>query len=217
MNQLPRRLLQLRAGVLRRFATASTSSAAVKWDSRLPYKPLRPIVYTQGKYVVFNQETKGIRQMPYEIKEAAMQGTIGVVIFGLMSNVWSFLSPVVSIFLANFAFQSLRYMLHAVNKIELLEGGQKVRLGLKRGGSMVVDIAAIKKAEDEGILMTTYAEPFMFPIDVAGKSRFPTRYYIYGQGFEAMKNGELFRAIVNGKYIADGSMPKPAAKSLPKH
>ena len=40
----------------------------------------------------------------------------------------------------------------------------------------------------------------MFPIEVTsgGKSEL---YYIYGAGQDAIKNGELFRAVINGQAI----------------
>jgi hypothetical protein len=46
-------------------------------------------------------------------------------------------------------------------------------------------------------LVQTFEEGFLFPIEVGAGSR----YYIYGQGQDAIKNGELFRAVVNGQAI----------------
>ena len=44
--------------------------------------------------------------------------------------------------------------------------------------------------------MQTFEEGFLFPIEVSNN-----RYYIYGSGQEAIKNGELFRAVINGQAI----------------
>ena len=45
--------------------------------------------------------------------------------------------------------------------------------------------------------MQTFEEGFLFPIEVSNNHR----YYIYGSGQEAIKNGELFRAVINGQAI----------------
>ena len=65
------------------------------------------------------------------------------------------------------------------------------------GGSAIWDIKNIRKEKDEKVLVETLAEPFMFPINVKGKGT----YYLYGHGQRAIKDGELFRAIINGKSI----------------
>ena len=58
---------------------------------------------------------------------------------------------------------------------------------------MTVPIKDIKKNQHERALVETFEEGTMFPISV-GQST----YYIRGQGQEAIKNGEVFRAILNG-------------------
>ena len=41
----------------------------------------------------------------------------------------------------------------------------------------------------------------MFPIEVQEANAKQSQYYIYGAGQDAIKNGELFRAIINGQAI----------------
>ena len=85
--------------------------------------------------------------------------------------------------------------------MELLECGTKVELKLKNGMSpFTVDINSIYKKRDEKDLVTTFAEPFMFPVEIRGKGT----YYFNGHGHRAIRDGELFRAIINGKNINFG-------------
>ena len=53
------------------------------------------------------------------------------------------------------------------------------------------------KKSNEKELVQTFEEGFMFPIEVANTQK----YYIYGRSHEAVKNGEIFRAIINGQAI----------------
>ena len=54
----------------------------------------------------------------------------------------------------------------------------------------------IQKLQHERSLVETFEESTMFPIKVQNKT-----YYLNGPGQEAVKNGEVFRAIVNGQSI----------------
>ena len=192
-------LLARFACVRRTFSTPLQTQPRItdaEWEARRPYQLTRHIEYTKGAYVVFEQDLKGVRQMPHEIKETSMKNTIGVILFGVLSFIHPYLSVPIPLFILNMVIRSLRYTLAAIYKIELLEGGQQVRLTKKTGGSFVVDVAAITKKEDERTLMKTYMEPYLFPIEVNNKL-----YYIYGRNFEPIRNGEAFRAIINGKPI----------------
>ena len=101
----------------------------------------------------------------------------------------------------NFAKNSYNYLGNAVTKIELIEGGQKVDLTFKSGTKETVAINDIQKAKDEKILVETFEEPYLFPLDIQGKGDDAWRVYVYGHGQEAVKNGEVFRAIINGLNI----------------
>lgn len=61
---------------------------------------------------------------------------------------------------------------------------------------MRVPVKDIMKKQLEKELVQTFEEGFMFPVEVQGK-----QYYVYGTGQDAVKNGELFRAIINGQAI----------------
>ena len=89
-------------------------------------------------------------------------------------------------------------MSNAVTKIDLLDDGKRVNLHFSRWGdrTLTVNIRDIKKQVHEKTLLETYEESTMFPVKV-GKNV----YYINGSGQEAIKNGELFRAIINGQSI----------------
>ena len=89
-------------------------------------------------------------------------------------------------------------MSHAVTKIELLDDGKRVNLHFGRvgGSTQTVDISQIKKLAHERTLVETFEESSMFPIEVNNKT-----FYINGNGQEAVKNGEVFRAILNGQCI----------------
>ncbi len=181
-----------------------------RWQAGIPYTLTRPIEYTKGMYVVFQQNLEGVRQMPHEIKETAVKNTLGVATFGLLSFAHPILSVPIPFFVLNMFIRSLRYMLRAVNKIELLEGGHTVRLTKRTGRSFEVPITSIRKKEDEATLMKTYLEPYLFPIEVMNSENQYSTYYIYGRNFEPIVNGEAFRAIINGKPILN-----PTSSSSP--
>ena len=86
-------------------------------------------------------------------------------------------------------------MSNAVTRIDLLDDGKRVNLHFSRWGdrTLTVNIRDIKKQVHEKTLLETYEESTMFPVKVGDKL-----YYINGSGQEAIKNGELFRAIING-------------------
>eukprot|EP00343_Euplotes_focardii_P002865 CAMPEP_0205805818 /NCGR_PEP_ID=MMETSP0205-20121125/9150_1 /ASSEMBLY_ACC=CAM_ASM_000278 /TAXON_ID=36767 /ORGANISM="Euplotes focardii, Strain TN1" /LENGTH=65 /DNA_ID=CAMNT_0053077633 /DNA_START=465 /DNA_END=659 /DNA_ORIENTATION=- len=63
------------------------------------------------------------------------------------------------------------------------------------GGTQTWDIKDISKNIDEKALVETFEEPFLFPITVKGKGTF----YLLGHGHGAIKDGEIFRAIINGR------------------
>ncbi len=60
------------------------------------------------------------------------------------------------------------------------------------------DIKDIYKTKDEKELVTTFVEPFMFSFKVKNNDE----YFFMGHGHRAIKDGEIFRAVINGKNIA---------------
>ena len=69
-------------------------------------------------------------------------------------------------------------------------------LGRYSGKVITVDIKDVHKLQHEKALVETFEESTMFPIKVGKQT-----YYLNGPGQEAIKNGEVFRAIVNGQSI----------------
>ena len=93
-------------------------------------------------------------------------------------------------------------MWDAIVEINLLKGGTHVELVFKRGAKRIVEINRIVKEKEEEELMETWAEGFLFPVKVDGK-----RAFVYACEWDAVKNGELFRAVVNAASINDLKVP----------
>ena len=89
-------------------------------------------------------------------------------------------------------------MSNAVTRIDLHDDGKTVDFTFGRAQGKVVKVAIkdIQKIIPMRNLVETFEESTMYPINV-GKNT----YYLNGPGQEAIKNGELFRAIVNGQHI----------------
>ena len=139
--------------------------------------------------------------MPFEVKEAAIKnglGLIGVNMLSVMMTIDGLYSAMSMFFVLNYGYKCWQLMGNAVTKIELKDDGKKVNLHFGRFGGQVVttDISAVEKLKHEKALVETYEESFLFPIKVGSKT-----YYIHGHGQESIKNGEVFRAIVNGENI----------------
>ena len=150
---------------------------------------------------VFDSETAERKFVPFEIKEAGIKagvGLIGVNMLSLMMTIDGAYSAISAAFILNYGYTCWKFMGNAVTKIELLDDGKKVNLHFGKWGGKVttVDISSVKKLKSEKALVETYEESFLFPIQVKDAT-----YYIHGYGQESIKNGEVFRAIVNGENI----------------
>ena len=84
------------------------------------------------------------------------------------------------------------YYSSSLHKIELHRDGKTVTFHSKYG-SFTANIKDVEKQRHEKSLVETYEEPYLFPIRIEKDV-----YFLHGQGHEAVKNGELFRAIING-------------------
>ena len=125
-------------------------------------------------------------------------GVIGMVIIDYLCNAGpTFYSVGTLYFGLNWMYRVYGYLGHAITRIDLQDDGTTVTVTFKTGGSVDLNIKDIMKSEHEKELVQTFEEGFLFPIDVANKKK----YYIYGAGQEAIKNGEIFRAIINGQSI----------------
>ena len=88
-------------------------------------------------------------------------------------------------------------MSNAVTRIDLHNNGKQVTMHLgKVGKQQTVNISDIQKLESEKSFVETFEESSLYPIRVGTKT-----FYIHGPGQEAIKNGELFRAVVNGQSV----------------
>lgn len=190
------------------------------------FTPSKSLDFANGVHTVFEysepkpDESGFIKlpQVPYEIKEHALKGlvyTFFLTIVGRLGgigniNVYSY-SYFPFIPAAVFTYHYLHplwYMYNAIIKIELLEGGEKLRLHFKYQSSREVKISQIIKKKEENFLVETYTEPFLYPIEVnyteeVGKYslRSHRKFYLYGDSHKCIKNGEVLRAILNNQNI----------------
>jgi hypothetical protein len=61
-----------------------------------------------------------------------------------------------------------------------------------------VNISNLIKQKDEKVLVETLSEAFMFPVKNTATGE---TYHFLGEGQQAIKDGEVFRAIINGKNL----------------
>ena len=141
------------------------------------------------------------RFVPWEVKESTFKNAMGIVGVNMVSMIYP-LGPLYMLANASFSFNYVltvtRLMSNAVTKVDLNDDGKSVSLtfGRTQGKVVTVQIKDIQKQAHERTLVETFEESSMFPIKV-GKST----YYLNGPGQEAIKNGEVFRAIINGQSI----------------
>jgi hypothetical protein len=166
-------------------------------------------------------EYQRLPQVPYEIKEHALKGFYYTFFLVWVGRVLSNFSLPYSVVLTHyypliplgvFSYQylsSLWYMSNAVTAIKLKEDGLKVVFEFKNFRQNIeVEIWRIQKDKTENFFNECYAEPFLYPItldysDIYGEYslRNKKRVYLYGDSFKCIKDGEIFRAILNGENI----------------
>lgn len=195
---------------------------SVKSDNQNIHYPIRGFPkFANGKYTVF--EFNGydkVQQVPWEIKECSWKGFLytffimwGGRLFtsyatyttsGLFFPVWG-----AGCFLFQYA-KIAHYMVNAISAIRLKENGTHVILEFKNyRPSVEVEISRIIKKDNlERTILESFAEPYLLPIeinyeDVYGKAslRSKKKYYIYGDSHNCIKDGEIFRAIINSQPI----------------
>ena len=138
--------------------------------------------------------------VPWEVKEITVKNFLGVIGMNIFEYLFHPYAAIYTIgtayFGLNWMYRVYGYLGHSIEKIDLLEDGKTVEVYFKTGGNMRIKIKDIVKKENEKELVQTFEEGFMFPIEVGSN-----RYYIHGSGQEAINNGEVFRAIINGQAI----------------
>ena len=103
-------------------------------------------------------------------------------------------------FTLNWVNTIYKYMNNAIVKAELHKDGKTVTITFKGGSEQKLLIKDIIKKRHEKDLVQTFEECYLFPIEVSHGDKKST-YYFYGSGQEPIKNGEVFRAIINGQSI----------------
>ena len=188
----------------RLFSSAAPSSSYESFDDNIFYTPVRKVNFVNGRSTIFHQPQNLATSVPWEVKETTVKnslGVIGMVVIDYLFAPGTGLYTVGALtFGLNWIYRVYGYMGNAINRIDLHEDGKTVSVTFKTGGSSTFKVKDILKKLHEKELVQTFEEGFLFPIEVTsgGKSNL---YYIHGSGQEAIKNGELFRAIINGQAI----------------
>ena len=197
---LAKSLLRAKLINVRGFSAASQAYESVG-EGNL-YTPVHKPQFSGKSLTVFNSEDcKEKRSVPFEVKEASIKNGLGIIGVYMASNLFQigpFFALGQAFFCFNYTFSVWKLMSHAVTKVDLHDDGKKVTLTFGRvgGKTKVVDIKDIRKLENEKALVETFDEGLMFPVTVGDQ-----KYYLNGPGHEAVKNGEIFRAIINGQPI----------------
>ena len=87
-------------------------------------------------------------------------------------------------------------MTSTVRKIELHKDGKTVTVTPRIGSAWDAKISDVQKLKHEKELVQTFEDSYLFPVQISGK-----KWLLHGQGQEAIKHGEAFRAIINGQSI----------------
>ncbi|CAI2380689.1 unnamed protein product [Moneuplotes crassus] len=203
-QQLARNFTSMRPAFYRYFSTGikgvSGNSETIIEDQYF-YNPTKSIDIRGGTFTVFDntKASEGQYVSPYEVKETITKNTIGIIVSMVIEHSLIPMYFIPSTYFAiNMLYRVSQYMTRAVNQVVLLKCGTKVQVTFKLGGSETWNINDISKNIDEKALVETFAEPYLFPITVKNKGT----YYLYGHGHSAIKDGEIFRAIINGRSIS---------------
>lgn len=162
-------------------------------------------------------------QVPYEIKEHGLKSVlygsflvwIGRFLTSFNPNFFSGLaigsfSYIPAAVVSYHILRPLWYMYNAITTIRLKEDGSTVIFEFKNGlqKPLEIEVQQLKKKKNENFFAECYTEPYLFPIEVdfTGKyGKFSLKnkrtYYIYGDSFNCIKDGELFRAVLNSQPI----------------
>ncbi len=177
------------------------------YDEDIYYTPIRKVNFVDGKSTIFHQDTSPnqIKFVPWEIKETTLKNFLGVFGFVALDYLFHPGALIYSIGTMSFGFNWIyrvySYLGYAITKIDLHEDGRTVTVTFKTGGSTTLKVKDIHKKAHEKELVQTFEEGFLFPVEVPTGENKKLTYYIYGASHEAVKNGEVFRAIINGQSI----------------
>ena len=203
---ISRRMFHLRRHVQPTFffssgAKPTASSASRAASNATYYYPTKELSFpANGRLTVFEDvHTGSVTNVPYELKEISAKRGITLfclVVIDHMMPIPYFL-PALAIG-GEWVYRIHHLMSNAVTRVDLHSDGRGVTLTLRKGGTVETSVEKIYKAREEKSLVETFEEPYLFPVEVEGAEGKKSKYYLYGHGHEAIKDGELFRAIING-------------------
>ena len=181
---------------LRAFSAEYATINQERW-----YTPQREVSFSGSQLTVFNGEDCSERTfVPFGVKEASIKAfwCMGVVHMWNMAlpigSAYGFLQMTIAL---SQSYRIFNLMSNAVTRIDLHNNGKQVTMHLgKVGKQQTVNISDIQKLESEKSFVETFEESSLYPIRVGTQT-----FYIHGPGQEAIKNGELFRAVVNGQSV----------------
>ena len=175
---------------------SSTSSEYQTIDDAIFYTPNTTVDFDQGeRSTVFNADDSTERRfVPFEMKENVFKHTMGFLGVCFIGHMYpaAWVQFAAAGFVLNGSYRGVQMMSQTVRKVELHKDGKTVTLYPALLGKFDCQIKDIKKLKHEKELLDTYEEGYMFPIEIQGK-----KWTLHGMGHEAVKNGEVFRAILN--------------------
>ena len=120
------------------------------------YTPSKAIDIDKGTFVVFDNTFTSAWKTgaPYEIKETVWKNSIGIIVTLIIENgvfVMNFIPT--TLFALNMFYRVASFMTRAVNHMELLNWGTKVKVSFKTGGHDIWDIKNIF----ESFIYTNYS------------------------------------------------------------
>ena len=179
----------------------SSSAEYQTINDALFYTPERPVTFRGNELTIFdNVNTSEKRYTPWELKETTFKnvmGYCGTLVVDHMIPLGVITQCVQAAWCFNYIWQCSRLLMSSVRRVDLHKDGKHVTLHPRIGTAFTVKISDIEKQEHENTLVETHEEAFLFPIKVAGKGI----YRLHGNGQESIKQGELFRAVINGQSI----------------
>ncbi len=201
--------------------TSNPQEIHIKSRTVEQFYPIRGIPeFQNGLFTVFENKSLDVK-VPYLIKEYSTKGflfTLFLIWGGRLfaaytpakvvsySMMYSFIPAGVFTF---FYGKIVWTMMNAVSTIRLKENGTHVILEFKNLlNPLEVEISRLRKVEPETIFNECYYEPNLYPIDIDYEDiyskysfRSKRRVYLYSDSHESIRNGEIFRAIINGQNI----------------
>ena len=183
----------------RSFATSSADYHSL--EDQIFYTPTNKPAFSSGNnFVVFNSDDINERRfVPFEMKENIFKHAMGVggaMMLGQLVQLGGIPYFASACFVLNGTYRAWQMMGSTVRKIELHPDGKTVSFYPAVASKFDVAIKDIKKLKHEKNLLDTFEEAYLFPVEINGK-----KWLLHGNGHESVKNGEVFRAILNGQSI----------------